>query len=104
MRGKKRGGLKARRRVVEYSKCIVGTLLALYVLGVLVGGVVVAVADTSQLYAWLAYIGAPTSAGLAFYFWKAKAENIAKHKWDWLKQRGAYGLYADEEGDDGTYG
>lgn len=94
---------RKRIRVVEYSKLIVGTLLALYVAGVLVGGVVVFI-DTSQLYSWLAYIGAPTATALGFYFWKAKNENISKHKWDWLKKNNSYGLYGNDEGDDGTYG
>jgi arginine exporter protein ArgO len=43
-------------------------------------GVIIVFQDHDQLGAFLAYLGAPVTAAIGFYCWKAKAENIMKLK------------------------
>lgn len=54
-------------------------VLSTYFIGVFVGIKIVFI-DVSQLGVVLAFIGTPTAAAIAFYCWKAKAENILKIK------------------------
>jgi O-antigen/teichoic acid export membrane protein len=70
-----------RRKVREFTKVVVAAVMSTYFIGLAVGTYVVII-DTSQLYAYLSYIGALTGITVGFYCWKAKNENIAKHKWD----------------------
>ena len=72
---------RRRRKVREFTKVVVAAVLATYFVGLVVGTIVV-ISAPDQLYAYLAYIGTPTAATVGFYCWKAKNENIAKHKWD----------------------
>ncbi|MCF8018282.1 MAG: hypothetical protein K9L62_02665 [Vallitaleaceae bacterium] len=66
-------------RKYEFSKVILLLVLSTYFIGVFVGIKIVFI-DVSQLGVVLAFIGTPTAAAIAFYCWKAKAENILKIK------------------------
>jgi len=66
------------RRRREYSKLILAAVMAMFFVGVAVGGVVVLWLAPDQLPALLAFIGAPVATAIAFYYWKAKCENIVK--------------------------
>lgn len=68
-----------RKASFEFSKLVLLLVLSTYFVGVFVGIKVVLI-DVSQVGAVLAYIGAPTATAIAFYCWKAKAENIIKIK------------------------
>jgi len=63
----------------EFTKQIVGAILLTYFIGVIISAIVVLAAAPDQLYAYLAFIGAPTATTVAFYCWKAKAENLQKY-------------------------
>jgi len=63
----------------EFSKIVLLLVLSTYFIGVFVGIKVVFI-DVTQLGVVLAFIGTPTAAAIAFYCWKAKAENILKIK------------------------
>lgn len=63
----------------EFSKIVLLLVLSTYFIGVFVGIKIVFI-DVSQLGVVLAFIGTPTAAAIAFYCWKAKAENILKIK------------------------
>lgn len=71
--------MKKRKKKPETTKLIVALILATYFVGVVFGGVMVATKATDQLYAYLAFIGTPTSAAVGFYCWKAKSENMSKY-------------------------
>lgn len=51
--------------------------MATYFVGLIVG-IRIVLLDTGQLSALLLYIGGPTTTAIAFYAWKAKAENLLK--------------------------
>lgn len=68
-----------KKRKFEFSKIILMLVLSTYFVGVFVGIWIVFI-DVSQLGVVLAFIGTPTAAAIAFYCWKAKAENILKIK------------------------
>ena len=68
-----------KKRKIEFSKVILLLVLSTYFIGVFVGIKIVFI-DVSQLGVVLAFIGTPTAAAIAFYCWKAKAENILKIK------------------------
>lgn len=57
-------------------KMMVGVMIT-YFIGVIAGGVAVFLLNAS-LDAWLMYIGGVATVGVAFYSWKAKAENVIK--------------------------
>ena len=76
---------RRKRPVREFTKVVVAAVLATYFVGLIVGTIVV-ILSPDQLYAYLAYIGTPTATTVGFYCWKAKNENINKHKWDYLKK------------------
>ena len=57
-------------------KMMVGVMIT-YFIGVIAGGVAVFLLNAS-LDAWLMYIGGVAAVGVAFYSWKAKAENVIK--------------------------
>lgn len=57
-------------------KMMVGVMLT-YFVGVIGGGIAVFLMD-ADLSAWLMYIGGVAAVGVAFYSWKAKAENVIK--------------------------
>jgi len=65
----------------EFSKIILLLVLTTYFIGVYIGIKSVGI-DVSQLGVLLAFIGTPTATAIAFYCWKAKAENIIKIKRD----------------------
>lgn len=89
---------RKRRKVREFTKVVVAAVLATYFVGLIIGAVVVFLSH-DQLYAYLAYIGTPTATTVGFYCWKAKNENIAKHKWDHLKKPdGSYYYGGDNAG------
>ena len=77
----KRRREKNQKRKFEFSKLILLLVLSTYFVGVFVGIKVVFI-DVSQLGAVLAFIGTPTATAIAFYCWKAKAENLFKIKRD----------------------
>lgn len=57
-------------------KMMVGVMIT-YFIGVIAGGIAVFLLNAS-LDAWLMYIGGVAAVGVAFYSWKAKAENVIK--------------------------
>ena len=63
----------------EFSKIIIMLVMLTYFVGLIVG-IQIVLLDPSQLSALLAYIGGPTTTAIAFYCWKAKAENLIKIK------------------------
>ena len=75
---RKRGGKTAQKKI-EFSKVILLLVLSTYFVGVFIGVKIVFI-DVTQLGVVLAFIGTPTAAAIAFYAWKAKAENIVKIK------------------------
>jgi hypothetical protein len=77
----KKASAKKVKRKMEFVKIILLLVLSTYFIGVFVGAKIVFI-DFSQLGVWLAFIGTPTAAAIAFYCWKAKAENIIKIKKD----------------------
>ena len=66
-----------RAKPAEYSKQVLAAVMLTYFFGVLYGAFAVW-RDPTQLYAYLAYIGTPTSVALGWYYGKAKAENVLK--------------------------
>lgn len=76
---RRRQGRKRTPRKIEFSKIVLLAVLLTYFVGFVVGIKVVFI-DVSQLGVLLAYIGTPTATAIAFYSWKAKAENIVKIK------------------------
>lgn len=75
----KRRREKNQKQKFEFSKLVLLLVLSTYFVGVFVGIKVVFI-DVSQLGAVLAFIGTPTATTIAFYCWKAKAENLIKIK------------------------
>lgn len=77
--------LKRRRKETkpkaEFSKIVLLLVMSTYFVGLIVG-IWIVLHDTTQLTALLAYIGGPTTTAIAFYSWKAKAENLIKIKQD----------------------
>ena len=69
--------VKKQKKRCEFSKLILGLVMACYFFGVGLGAVVVA-RSPEMLGEYLAYIGAPVAVAIAFYSWKAKAENVLK--------------------------
>lgn len=67
------------KQKTEFSKIIIMLVMLTYFVGLIVG-VKIVLLDPSQLSALLAYIGGPTATAIAFYCWKAKAENLIKIK------------------------
>lgn len=67
------------RRKIEFSKLVLSAVLVSYFVGFGLGFWAVIV-DPSQLGVFLAYVGTPTATVIAFYSWKAKAENVVKIK------------------------
>lgn len=76
---KKLNSKKKTGKKYEFSKIVLLLVLSTYFIGVFVGIKVVFI-DVTQLGVVLAFIGTPTAAAIAFYCWKAKAENILKIK------------------------
>lgn len=72
-------GQRVAKRKREFSKIILLLVMATYFVGLVVAIRIVFI-DVSQLAALLAYIGGPTTTAIAFYSWKAKAENLLKIK------------------------
>ncbi|SHG90859.1 hypothetical protein [Tepidibacter thalassicus] len=70
---------KKGKKKIEFSKVVLMLVLSTYFIGVFVGVKIVFI-DVSQLGVVLAFIGTPTAAAIAFYCWKAKAENLLKIK------------------------
>jgi len=84
---------------MSFSKAVLLLVLGTYFLGLFLGMfVVVRILLITPEYsvqafmALLSYIGAPTGVALAFYSWKAKAENC-------IKIKGSLGR--DDDDDDG---
>jgi len=65
------------RKQEEFSKIVLLLVMATYFVGLIVG-IRIVLLDTGQLSALLLYIGGPTTTAIAFYAWKAKAENLLK--------------------------
>ena len=68
---------KKQKKRCEFSKLILGLVMACYFFGVGLGAVLVA-RSPEMLGEYLAFIGAPVAVAIAFYSWKAKAENVLK--------------------------
>ncbi len=64
---------------LEFSKLLLMLVMSTYFVGAAVSFVIVFI-DVTQLGVVLAFIGAPTATAIAFYCWKAKAENLIKIK------------------------
>ncbi len=65
------------KKKAEFTKVVIGGVMVLYFAAAAFGGVVVWLMP-DMLGEWLAFVGAPTTAALGFYCWKAKNENIIK--------------------------
>lgn len=74
---KKSADGKGERQKTEFSKVVLLLVMATYFVGLIVG-IKIVLLDTGQLSALLLYIGGPTTTAIAFYAWKAKAENLLK--------------------------
>ena len=72
-----------------FSKSILSAVLSLYLMGGILGTVLVMAAaivdnrmgqplDSAMFMAYAAYLGGPTATAIGFYAWKSKAENILK--------------------------
>ena len=68
---------KEKQPKTEFSKIVLLLVMATYFVGLIVG-IRIVLLDTGQLSALLLYIGGPTTTAIAFYSWKAKAENLLK--------------------------
>lgn len=77
LRQRRRRGGKQKQQKTEFSKIVLLLVMATYFVGLVVG-IKIVLLDTSQLSALLLYIGGPTTTAIAFYSWKAKAENLLK--------------------------
>lgn len=66
-----------KQKKTEFSKIVLLLVMATYFVGLIVG-IRIVLLDTGQLSALLLYIGGPTTTAIAFYAWKAKAENLLK--------------------------
>lgn len=62
-----------------YTKALVAAVMGTYFFGVIYGAVFCFIAG-AYLGEYLAFIGAPTTAAIGFYCWKAKAENMVKFR------------------------
>lgn len=63
----------------EFSKLILCCVMATYFIGLVFGmAVIVCSNDSTHLGELFVYIGAPVSVAIAFYSYKAKAENVEK--------------------------
>jgi hypothetical protein len=73
----------------NFSKLTMCIIFVLYIVGSIIGGVLVVVSaihdvslglqiDTGMFIAYATYLGAPTATAVGFYAWKSKAENIIK--------------------------
>ena len=62
------------------TKIIIFSILATYYIAFGVGVWVVVAKDFYQLSVLLTFVGGVTAAAVAFYCWKAKAENLLKIK------------------------
>lgn len=62
------------------TKIVLFSILLTYYIVFAVGVWVVIVKDVYQLSALLTFVGSVTAAAVAFYCWKAKAENLLKIK------------------------
>ena len=80
---------RRRRRKIEAAKLFIGGVMVVY-FGAAVFGAVVVWNCPEHLPPLLTFIGAPTTAALGFYCWKAKAENVKKLELnpDFLKEDG----------------
>lgn len=76
-------------RVNTFSKYVMSIIVSLYLIGAIIGAVLVIVSaivdvehgvaiDPSMFMAYAAYLGAPTATAIIFYAWKDKAENVIK--------------------------
>lgn len=67
-------------RKTSATKIIIFSILATYYIAFAVGVWVVVTKDFYQLSVLLTFVGGVTAAAVAFYCWKAKAENLLKIK------------------------
>ena len=65
-------------RKTSATKIIIFSILATYYIAFAVGVWVVVTKDFYQLSVLLTFVGGVTAAAVAFYCWKAKAENLLK--------------------------
>lgn len=81
--------ISRQKRKIEAAKLFIGGVMAVYFAAAVYGGVVTW-NYPENLSALLTFIGAPTTAALGFYCWKAKAENVKKLELnpDFLKEDG----------------
>ena len=68
------------RLFISATKIIIFSILATYYIAFAVGVWVVVTKDFYQLSVLLTFVGGVTAAAVAFYCWKAKAENLLKIK------------------------
>lgn len=82
-------GLKRAERENNFSKFIMSTIVLLYIIGAVLGTLLVIVSaivdikngmplESSMFIAYAAYLGGPTATSIIFYAWKSKAENVLK--------------------------
>lgn len=73
----------------NFSKSIMGVIVFLYLIGAILGTVLVIIGaimdlrmntilDSQMFIAYAAYLGGPTATAIGFYAWKSKAENVLK--------------------------
>lgn len=75
---KKLGAERKEKRHLEFSKIIMGVMIAMWVCGGFVGFWVVVAKDFTYIEKIQTYVSYPLTAGIAFYSAKAGAENIKK--------------------------
>ena len=68
---------RRKRHKIEAAKLFIGGVMVVY-FGAAVFGAVIVWNCPEHLPPLLTFIGAPTTAALGFYCWKAKAENVKK--------------------------
>jgi hypothetical protein len=64
---------------LEFTKLMLLAVMLTYFIAVGIG-VYITLRDYSQFPTLATLVGAPVAAGMGFYCWKAKAENIAKYR------------------------
>lgn len=82
----------------EFTKLILRTVMIVYILTVGYGYFIV-YQEHSSIDALFTFVGAPTGVAMAFYIWKAKAENLHKNpSWKDLQNNKLYSEEVDING------
>lgn len=88
---------KKKKKKVTTSKLLLFCVMVSYFIAFGIGSTLVII-GTGDLYAYLAFVGAPTATAIAYYLWKAKNENMNKYKAGEENHEADYGDAAGEDG------